>query len=60
MFKGLSLEQVDELYEKIPNAWQSAGFVPTVSFAEVQHQASMGEDKGSVFEQETAVADKSE
>ena len=34
--KGLSLEQVDELYLKVPKAWQSNGFVPTVSFQEVQ------------------------
>lgn len=27
--KGLALEQVDELYEKVPNAWKSAGFIPT-------------------------------
>lgn len=34
--KGLSLEQVDELYAKVPHAWQSQGFVPTVSYQEVQ------------------------
>ncbi|KAL8829268.1 MAG: hypothetical protein Q9191_002114 [Dirinaria sp. TL-2023a] len=34
--KGLSLEQVDELYAKVSKAWQSKGFVPTVSFQEVQ------------------------
>jgi SP family sugar:H+ symporter-like MFS transporter len=34
--KGLSLEQVDELYAKVGKAWQSKGFVPTVSFQEVQ------------------------
>lgn len=34
--KGLSLEQVDELYAKVPKAWQSKGFVPTVSFQDVQ------------------------
>ena len=34
--KGLSLEQVDELYAKVGQAWRSKGFVPTVSFAEVQ------------------------
>jgi MFS transporter, SP family, sugar:H+ symporter len=34
--KGLSLEQVDELYGKVTKAWQSKGFVPTISFAEVQ------------------------
>jgi MFS transporter, SP family, sugar:H+ symporter len=33
--KGLSLEQVDELYSKVNKAWQSKGFVPTVQFTEV-------------------------
>ncbi|KAI9715001.1 MAG: High-affinity glucose transporter rgt2 [Chrysothrix sp. TS-e1954] len=34
--KGLSLEQVDELYAKVSKAWKSPGFVPTVSFIDVQ------------------------
>lgn len=34
--KGLSLEQVDELYAKTSAAWKSKGFRPTISFAEVQ------------------------
>ncbi|KAL5114726.1 Plasma membrane low glucose sensor [Pleosporales sp. CAS-2024a] len=34
--KGLSLEQVDELYGKVSQAWKSQGFVPTVSFQDVQ------------------------
>ena len=34
--KGLSLEQVDELYAKTSKAWESKRFVPTVSFAAVQ------------------------
>ncbi|KAF2771948.1 general substrate transporter [Teratosphaeria nubilosa] len=34
--KGLSLEQVDELYAKVDKAWNSKSFVPTVSFQEVQ------------------------
>lgn len=34
--KGLSLEQVDELYGKVNKAWQSNSFVPTVSFQDVQ------------------------
>jgi len=34
--KGLSLEQVDELYAKVTQAWKSPGFVPTVSFQDVQ------------------------
>jgi hypothetical protein len=34
--KGLALEQVDELYAKVSKAWNSPGFVPTVSFQDVQ------------------------
>lgn len=34
--KGLTLEQVDELYSKVPVAWKSTGFVPSVNYLEVQ------------------------
>ena len=34
--KGLSLEQVDELYAKENKAWKSTSFVPTVSFQDVR------------------------
>ncbi|KAL8932701.1 MAG: hypothetical protein Q9211_006164 [Gyalolechia sp. 1 TL-2023] len=34
--KGLSLEQVDELYGKCSKAWQSTTFRPTLSFAAVE------------------------
>ncbi|OCK75803.1 high affinity glucose transporter RGT2 [Lepidopterella palustris CBS 459.81] len=34
--KGLSLEQVDELYAKVGKAWQSPGFAPSVSFQDVR------------------------
>jgi len=34
--KGLSLEQVDEMYAKESRAWKSTTFVPTVSFQEVR------------------------
>jgi hypothetical protein len=30
--KGLSLEEVDEMYEAINNAWQSDSFVPSREF----------------------------
>jgi MFS transporter, SP family, sugar:H+ symporter len=40
--KGLSLEQVDELYAKVGKAWQSKSFVPTVSFQDVA-EVSQGE-----------------
>ncbi|KAJ5966846.1 hypothetical protein N7501_003094 [Penicillium viridicatum] len=32
--KGLSLEQVDELYAKVPRAWNSIGWVPSVNYTE--------------------------
>ncbi|KAL4780410.1 general substrate transporter [Aspergillus varians] len=34
--KGLSLEQVDELYAKIPVAWRSSEFVPSMHYADVR------------------------
>jgi len=33
--KGLSLEEVDELYAKVDSAWNSDGFVPTVKFRDM-------------------------
>jgi SP family sugar:H+ symporter-like MFS transporter len=35
--KGLSLEQVDELYGIVSKAWKSKAFRPQVSFADVDH-----------------------
>ncbi|KAL8711272.1 MAG: hypothetical protein Q9225_007141 [Loekoesia sp. 1 TL-2023] len=49
--KGLSLEQVDELYGKCSKAWKSKGFRPTLSFAEVQ------EVRGSVSGRHASLAD---
>ena len=43
--KGLSLEQVDELYAKVPVAWKSSGFTPTVSYADVQEVGGGGETR---------------
>lgn len=36
--KGLSLEQVDELYSEVSNARKSVGWKPTVTFAEIVNQ----------------------
>jgi MFS transporter, SP family, sugar:H+ symporter len=36
--KGLTLEQVDELYEIVDKAWQSKAFRPMVHFREAQEQ----------------------
>jgi SP family sugar:H+ symporter-like MFS transporter len=41
--KGLTLEQVDELYAEVSVAKESVGWVPTVSFRE------MKEGKGGEF-----------
>ena len=48
--KGLSLEQVDELYSKVKVAWRSNGFVPTVSFQEVADVQHAGVRKASLAE----------
>lgn len=40
--KGLTLEQVDELYAEVSDARQSVGWVPTITFREIQG----GEKKG--------------
>ncbi|KGO66506.1 Major facilitator superfamily domain, general substrate transporter [Penicillium italicum] len=42
--KGLSLEQVDELYAKVPRAWNSIGWVPSVNYTE-QLEYDAGEKK---------------
>ena len=47
--KGLTLEQVDELYERVDHAWQSAGFVPSVKFEE---QVRKGADSSEVVHAE--------
>ncbi|KAK6532472.1 High-affinity glucose transporter rgt2 [Arthrobotrys megalospora] len=36
--KGFTLEQVDEIYAKVPHAWKSPGFEPTVNFVEVAEE----------------------
>jgi SP family sugar:H+ symporter-like MFS transporter len=57
--KGLSLEQVDELYSKVGKAWQSKGFVPTVSFQDVQDVTDAnGARKSSLADLETAAMRK--
>lgn len=52
--KGLSLEQVDELYAKVPHAWQSNGFVPTVSFTDVQDVGGADTRRHTLAELENA------
>lgn len=34
--KGLTLEQVDELYDEVSDARQSIGWVPTITFQEIR------------------------
>lgn len=37
--KGLTLEQVDELYAEVSDARQSLKWVPTITFTELQDDA---------------------
>ncbi|KAK4550146.1 hypothetical protein LTR36_003113 [Oleoguttula mirabilis] len=58
--KGLSLEQVDEMYAKVGKAWQSKGFVPTVSFQDVQEVGAGNNRQSSLADLEnTAMRKKS-
>lgn len=52
--KGLSLEQVDELYAKIPKAWKSPGFVPSVNYQEVKDVAGPESRRHTLAELENA------
>lgn len=36
--KGLSLEQVDELYGVVTKAWKSKSFRPQLQFAQIDHE----------------------
>jgi SP family sugar:H+ symporter-like MFS transporter len=46
--KGLSLEQVDELYGVVNQAWKSKQFVPQVSFADVDAKNNEGMSLGEI------------
>jgi SP family sugar:H+ symporter-like MFS transporter len=48
--KGLSLEQVDELYGIVGKAWKSKAFRPQVSFADVDHSGGAEGRKLSIAE----------
>lgn len=58
--KGLSLEQVDELYAKVPHAWQSKNFRPSVRFTDVQEFApNEGRGRSLAEVEKDAVRNKS-
>lgn len=57
--KGLTLEQVDELYSKTGKAWKSKRFVPTVSYAEVNDIAPQGRTKSLADLEADAIRKKS-
>lgn len=57
--KGLTLEQVDELYSKTSKAWKSKAFVPTVSYADVNDVAPQGRSKSLADLEADAVRKKS-
>ncbi|KAJ5698714.1 Major facilitator-type transporter ecdD [Penicillium macrosclerotiorum] len=54
--KGLSLEQVDELYAKVPVAWKSVGFVPSVHYTDVRDVADS--KPGNLVQFETEANEK--
>lgn len=52
--KGLSLEQVDELFAKVNHAWESRGFVPTVNFRDSDTAEVAGARQHSLADLENA------
>lgn len=57
--KGLSLEQVDELYAKVPHAWNSKKFKPTLRFTDVAEFADVDQmRRQSLAEVEKSAARK--
>ncbi|KAK6199609.1 glucose transporter/sensor [Scheffersomyces amazonensis] len=49
--KGLTLEQVDEMYEKVPYAWKSGSFIPTEhAFRQTLESSSDDEKKAAIEE----------
>jgi SP family sugar:H+ symporter-like MFS transporter len=51
--KGLTLEQVDELYSVVNKAWKSKDFVPQVSYADVDNKLQQGMSLGELGEAQT-------
>jgi len=56
--KGLSLEQVDELYAKVNKAWLSKEFVPTVHYTDLQTVGPEQARKQSLADLENNAAQK--
>lgn len=54
--KGLSLEQVDELYAKCPQAWKSKNFVPSVRFADLADEDAGTARRSTLAELEQSAA----
>ncbi len=52
--KGLSLEQVDELYAKVSSARKSKGFVPTVNFVDVREMGATEARRSTLADLEQA------
>jgi hypothetical protein len=56
--KGLSLEQVDELYAKVPRAWQSVGWEPSVHYTDVRDVAGGVKGGNNLTQLETEANEK--
>lgn len=54
--KGLTLEQIDELYDEVSVARDSVGWVPTKSFVEKTGKVGAEEVEGGVLETGEAVS----
>jgi SP family sugar:H+ symporter-like MFS transporter len=56
--KGLSLEEVDEMYEKVGHAWQSNSFVPSKDFR-LEDERNTATGSGEKLREDVPIADHS-
>lgn len=56
--KGLTLEEVDELYARVSKAWESQNFIPEISFQDIKvgHNGERGESIAQAVERKTSVS----
>jgi SP family sugar:H+ symporter-like MFS transporter len=52
--KGLTLEQVDELYGTVKQAWKSSGFEPQVSYNDLDPKTQRGMSLTDIGAQQTS------
>jgi len=56
--KGLSLEEIDEMYEKVDHAWQSNSFAPSKDFR-LEDERNIATGSGEKLKEDAPIVDHS-